>query len=178
MENQKNYLQDELNNGRKIKTLLMSHNAFWTPVIILRDKYENYHVDIHGGNLSYLNNLSTTDKEYDFIILFSSDYYDDETYLKLKTMAKSISKKENKRVSIGYSYMIPFEQRKKKELSEQIKIISIKNDVETEEAIYPPIPQLFTITELIEMTLISHDTLENQHVKKLVNNKLNPANNN
>jgi len=71
----------------------------------------------------------------DLIIWYSSRPYSEREILELKNMAFEISNNKNKRVSIGYSYSIPQEQRIDKDVSEKINIISFYNDNVFEEEI-------------------------------------------
>ena len=83
-------------------------------------------------------------------------------------MAAKISDEKEKRVSIGYSYLVPFEQRIDEEISEEIEIISFKNGDETIEKVQPT--EYSTVYDLIEVTLFKADSYENNKQYKLKNN--------
>lgn len=156
--NEKSYLIRQLEKGdRKLKILFMSHNAYWPYLQELDMQYENCSADVTGGGTSYIGirNLETDD--YDLIVYYSSTFY--ETY-ELKNMCKIasvISKNKNKRVSIGYSYIIPEEDRKDVDITEKIKIVSFNDSNAYKQTVNGF--QFFNHSDLIDMTLMVHDEL-------------------
>ena len=94
----------------------------------------------------------------DLIIYYSSDFYNEDELAELKTIAFKISNEKNKRVSIGYQYSIPFDQRPDPEVMEQIAIISYKNGKEFVEITYPT--PYSTVYDLVELTLVTADNLD------------------
>ena len=67
-------------------------------------------------------------------------------------------------MSIGYSYVVPIEERKHIDISEGIKFISFSNGEEYEETCFDT--ELFTIIDLVNLVVKSHDELDKQKVKK------------
>lgn len=76
----------------------------------------------------------------------------------MKEIALKISECKNKRVSIGYSYVSPMENRKEKDIFDEIKIVSFKDFIEYEETIDGCL--FVTPSDLIDKVLKTHDELE------------------
>ena len=154
-----------LNNGVNTSFMLMAHNAYWSQFTILERKYDNFHAYISGSGTAYTR-LRKEDipKNCDFILLDGSDYFSKDEMDKTKTMAQKISEENNKRVTIGYVYFIPKEQRIDPNIFSEIKIISLKNNVEDEETI--SIDGIHNLIFLAGIIVEKHIELENQKVLK------------
>lgn len=164
-----NYLISELKEGKNLDIVLLSHNAYWPEFQILDDHYENCKVTVFGGSTSYIKIANTQGcgqiENSDLIIFYSTGFYNEEELAELKDIAFRVSNDKNKRVSIGYLYFIPVEQRPYKDISEQIKIISFKNNEEIIEVTYP-IPY-FSPYKLAELTLATADNYDIDKTQKL-----------
>lgn len=160
-----NYLVKRLECGINTKILLFSHNSLWHYLQQFIGKYENFKIDVFGSRVGYMkiHNEYVLD-DCDFIIFDSLDYYDEDELNELKDIALKVSDDTNKRVSIGYSYIVPMEERKNKDISEEIKIISFSDCDEYEETIFRMSES--TILDLTELVVITHDELENQKVNR------------
>lgn len=159
-----NYLVNELDKGRNIKIMFVSHNAYWSNLTIINNRYKNCKVDISGECTFFGWNRQLDN--YDLIFFYSSSFFDEEDLKKLEQIASKISEEENKRVTVGYSYIIPIDKRKVENMSEEIKIVSFKNSIKNEEDI--PIDR-YSSTPLIlaELLLKTADELDNQKTKKM-----------
>lgn len=165
MNKNENYLKNRLESGKDTCMLSFSHNACWPYLQQFESRYGNCKIDIFGDGPSYLQMRANYQlNDYDFIIFYSSHYFDDEELNQIKEMAFTISQDKNKRVSIGYSYVIPIEERKHIDISEGIKFISFSNGEEYEETCFDT--ELFTIIDLVNLVVKSHDELDKQKVKK------------
>ncbi len=156
--NEKSYLIRQLEKGdRKLKILFMSHNAYWSYLQGLDMRYDNCSADVTGRGTAYigLRNINTDDD--DLILYYSSTFYEDDELQKMSEIASAIAKNKNKRVSIGYSYVIPMEDRKNKDISKEIKIVSFKGSNVYEETVNGF--EFFSCSDLIDMTLVAHDKL-------------------
>lgn len=77
-------------------------------------------------------------------------------------MALKISKINNKRVSFGYSYIVPDEKRENKNISIEIKIESVYHSRYDETTFTMP---NLTILDLSELVFTIHDELEKPKIK-------------
>lgn len=154
----KSYLIRQLEKGdRKLKILFMSHNAYWPYLQYLDMQYENCSADVTGRGTAYigLRNLETNDD--DLIIYYSSTFYEKDEWNEMCKIASGIAKNKNKRVSIGYSYIIPEEDRKNKDIAQKIKIVSFDDSNVYKQTVDGF--QFFNHSDLIDMTLMAHDEL-------------------
>lgn len=155
----RNYLIEQLENKDKnLKILFMSHNAYWSYLQNIDMDYENCIADVIGRGTAYIGLCNVELKDYDLIIYYSSTFYEEDELEEMKKIAMQISKNANKRVTIGYSYIIPIEERKDKQIPDEIKIVSIKESNEHEENIETS--PLFDKVDLINMTLMKNNELE------------------
>lgn len=164
-----NYLIGKLEEGKNLNIVLLSHNAYWPEIQKLGNHFENCNVVVFGGSTSYMKSadiqrLNQIDN-CDLIIFYSSGFYNEGELTELKDLAFRISNDKNKRVSIGYSYCIPVEQRLHEGISEQIKIVSFKNGEESIEDAYPT--PYFTAYDLAELTLATADNYDIGKQQKL-----------
>lgn len=81
-----------------------------------------------------------------------------------KKIGQKISAENNKRVTIGYVYFIPREERINPNIVSELKIISLKNDAEYEETI--SIEESYNLISLADIIVEKHNELENQKVLK------------
>lgn len=162
MEN--NYLINQLNEERNLNIVLLSHNSHWPELQIPTSHFNNCKVSVFGSSTSYMTLKNNTLKNADLIIYYSNEYYSEHELNTLKNIAFEISNNENKRVSIGYSYFIPHEQRKYENISQQIKIISFKDNEEYNEETY--LEEYFSTKDLTELTLATADYLDIEKQKK------------
>lgn len=85
----------------------------WPYLQCFERKYENFEIDIFGSSTSYMRiRLGYILRDFDFIIFNSPNYFNVGELMKLKDIAFKISKPNKKRVSIGYLYVLPMEERK------------------------------------------------------------------
>ena len=166
------YLIKKLEEGKNLNIALFSHNAYWPAIEKLDNHFENCNVIVFG---QAIHNVKRADIDIrnqfdnsDIIAFYSSDFYNEGKISELKDMAAKISDEKEKRVSIGYSYLVPFEQRIDEEISEEIEIISFKNGDETIEKVQPT--EYSTVYDLIEVTLFKADSDEKNKQYKLKNN--------
>lgn len=158
-KNEDPYLINELKSGRTINIALLSHNAYWPKIKKLDNHFENCNVAVTGGSTAYIDDKTLNEFENsDLIIFHSSKYYDEEELKDLENIAIEISRNKSKRVTIGYSYFTSVEQLTNEYLSEQVKIVSFKDEKEIiEEA---TLENSITAYELIELTLLTADNFE------------------
>lgn len=162
-----NYLINELKDGKNLDIVLLSHNAYWHELQKLDERFDNCRVTVFGSSTIY---IKSTDiygqiENSDLIIFYSRGFYDEYQIDELKDIAFRVSNDKNKRVSIGYSYFLPVEQRPYEGISRQIKIISFKNCEEfTEETYETP---YFSPYNLTELTLATVDNYDIEKTKKL-----------
>lgn len=161
MENiEDNYLANQLKSERNINIALLSHNAYWSEIMRLNSHFKNCNVVVTGGSTAYINNKGIKEfQNSDLIIFHSSKYYAEREINYLKKIAIEISKNKFKRVTIGYLYFIPVEQLKNQNSSEQIKIISFKDEKEIIKEV--TLEDSITTYDLIEFTLYTADSFEN-----------------
>lgn len=164
-----NYLTDELSNGRKIKIMLMSHNSYWYFLLKLDKEFENCFVEVFADGTIFLKNRRYNIlNDCDLILFFSSKEYSSYEFETMKKIAQRISEEKERRVTIGYSYILPIEQRKEIKYSSEIKISSYKNDTESEEIV-----NNICITDpetLAGITLEKHDDFEKTQTFKKIKN--------
>ena len=152
-----------LEEGIDTSVMLMAHNAYWSQFIKLERKYDNFHAYIFGRGTAYtLWRKEDIPKNCDFILLDSSDYFSKDEMNKTLKIAKKISEENHKRVTIGYIYFIPIEERTDPNIYSKIKIISLKNGVEDEETI--SIEEGDNLIFLASIVVEKHTALENQIV--------------
>lgn len=164
------YLISQLEEGRSLNIILVSHNAYWSAIEKLDNHFENCNITVFGGSTYYIKtaNIEKRNKieNCDCIIFYSSEFYSEEEFIELKEIAFRISNDKNKRVSVGYLYNLPPEQRPCNGILDQIKISSFKNQEETIEETYPSSPY-FTPWDLIELTLATADDYDRMKKPKL-----------
>lgn len=164
-----NYLIGKLEGGSDLNIILLSHNAYWPQLLKLGNHFENCNVSVFGGATSYIRlavdqRLSQIEN-CDLIVYYSSGFYNEGELAKLKDMASKVSNEKNKRVSIGYLYGIPVEERPHENISEQVKIVTFKNGEESTEESYPT--PYFTVYDLAELTLVTADNYDIGKQQKL-----------
>jgi len=147
-----------------IKILYMSHSDMWAYFRKIEEENNNMSVDFYRGSTYYIKNRRQYE-DCDFIIFFSSCGYADFEDKELKQLASRISIEKGKRVSVGYSYLIPKEKRTNLLKQEEIKIYSFKDGIEYEDTVNSP--EYFTPINLFELVLFAHDELENPKTKKI-----------
>ena len=161
------YLINELKRGRYINVGLLCHNAYWYDITKLHKYYENFNVAFTADSIVHINDIVLKEFENSDLIIFdSSNYYDERQITELKTIAIDISNKKSKRVTIGYSSLIPVEQKTKKNQLIQIKIVSFKDGQEITEEV--TIEDFITTHELIDLTLNIADNYENNKQSLLI----------
>lgn len=105
--------------------------------------------------------------DYDLILFYSSEGYKANELLYLKNIAHQISNDNSKRVTIGYSYILPKDKRIYENIPEEIKLISFKDSSELEEITYGI--EYFNILDLTTLALTKHNELENTKTLKKEN---------
>lgn len=170
MEFNESYLKSVLDTGRNLNIISMSHNAYFSQLQILARRYNNIKIDILGGKTSYIkireNTGYPTLDNPDLIILYSSFIEEDEELETLKNMARKASQEQRKRVTVGYAYIVPWEERDNKKSLHKVKVVSISDDEEYTETI--PAEQFFQPLNLIDVTLQVHDELSNQYKRNRI----------
>ena len=162
------YLTMQLDNGNILKVLLLSHNAYWTELQGLSDYYKNLELKVNGESTTYLEMYKNQlEIDYDLILFYSSEQYQEDELLYLKELAFQISNDNNKRVTIGYSYILPKDKRICEDILEEIKLISFKDYIEHEETTYGI--EYFNTLDLATLALNEHNELENVKTLKKEN---------
>lgn len=163
------YLMNRLEDGNCLNIVLLSHNAYWPEIQKLDHHFENCNVVVFGSSTSYIRIADNQKREKiensDLIIFYSSGFYNEKGLTELKDIAFRISNNKNKRVSIGYLYCIPVEQRLDENISGKIKIVSFKNGEEVTEEVYPT--PYFSAYDLAELTLAMADSYDSVKQRKL-----------
>ncbi len=154
------YFINYLNEGNSIKTCFMVHNAYWPSLEKLNNHFNNCQIDTFGSSPAYLNSIkSDADSDYDLLILSSNGSYSDYDIQRLKNMAKEISKKKDKRVTIGYKYFIPKEDRENKTHTEELEIISFKSGNNDYKETILIMNKPFSIIDFLNYTTAKHNEM-------------------
>jgi len=168
MEFNESYLKSVLDTKRNLNVISMSQDAYFYQVQMLAHRYDNIKIDIFGGKTSYIKNRENmghpTLDNPDLIILYSSFIEEDKELETLKDMTRKVSKAQGKRVTTGYAYIIPWEERETKKSLHEVKVLSILGDEEYIETI--PTAQFFQPLNLLDITLQVHDELNKQFKRK------------
>lgn len=159
-----NHFIERLENGISTSLMLVAHNAYWSQFKMLERRYGNFHVYIFGSGTSTRRRKEDIPKDCDFILLNGPDYFFEEEMDEIKKIGQKISEENNKRVTIGYVYSISREERVDSNVYREIKIISLKNNVEDEETI--SIEENYNLIFIAGMIAGKHTELENQKVLK------------
>lgn len=154
-----------LENGTETKMLLLSHNALWPELQRFERRYENFELEIFGENTVYINiqlrNKGYTLPDVDFIVFYSSTFYDSDELEYLKKLAMQYSIDGQKRVTVGYSFVVPEEKRSSKEITDAIEIYSVKNGGEDGGALLDaPESMYFTTLALTDIVTEYHEIFE------------------
>ncbi len=99
-------------------------------------------------------------------MLDGSDFFFEDELEETKKIGQKISLENNKRVTIGYVYFMPKGKSTNSNITSEIKIISIKDNVEDEETI--SIEGSYNLILLAGMIVEKHNELENQNVLKKI----------
>ena len=167
MEKQNSIFINRLENNIPTNIAIFSHNSVWPYLQVYEDHYNNCSIDVYGESLTYIGIQKKKPVESDIILFFSSKQFEEDELNKLKEIAFSISEEKQKRVSIGYSYMVPKSEREDESIADQVKLVSFKNSIEDEETTWGI--NSFNIFDLLEMTLSKHNELEHQMTIKKTN---------
>lgn len=163
-----NYFIKTLESGNDTHLMLMSHNAYWSQFTKLEKRFNNFHIYIFGSSTSYTRmRKNDIPKDCDFILLDGSDYFSKNEMNEIKRIGQKISEDNNKRVTIGYVYFISQQERIDPNSNREIKIISIKNNLEDEETI--SIEDNENLLFFAGLIAKKHDELEDQQVLKKSN---------
>ncbi len=159
-----NYFIDRLEKGINTKIMLMAHNAYWFQLKKFEKIYSNFEVKVFGSSTAYLRmRKNDIPNDCDFIILDSSNFYSEDDFLEIKKIALKMSCESNKRVSIGYVYFIPLYKRTEPKMSNEIKIVSFKNN-NFDETIIPL--SSYDLLSLADIIVNMHNELENHMILK------------
>ncbi len=168
-----------IENGN-INVCCMAHNAHWAPLEIMSKNTPNLNIDIYGDSPNYLLMRNFYEyhykdyqewgeaNDYDLIILDSSYPYTKEILDILENLALTMSKNNNKRVTIAYQYVVPIEE-KTKDCDSMVIIESCNDELDYYENINIEKALYFTNIDLLELTL-------EKHLKKLENDYSNTLN--
>ena len=105
--------------------------------------------------------------DYDLILFYSSEGYQENELLYLKNLAYQISNDKEKRGTIGYSYILPKDKRIYENIPEEIKLINFKDSSELEEITYGI--EYFNTLDLAILALTKLNELENAKTLKKKN---------
>lgn len=142
---EENPFVQRLKEGIDTKMLLISHNTEWINLLIYENRFENFELQPFGSISNIERHLMQTGytlPDVDFIIYYSSNFFDEGEFAYLKRMAQKYSTDGQKRVTVGYSFCIPKKERKSKDITDAIEIYSIKDGVESEASLDAP-PALY-----------------------------------
>lgn len=157
-----NHLIKRLEEGKNTQVMLVAHNAYWCQLEKFKRRYNNFKICVFGSGTAYARmRKNDIPKDCDFIILDGSDLYRDDEFCETKKMAMRMSEESNKRVSMGYVYVIPMDKRSNPNICSEIKIASFKNGDFYEETI--PVSS-YDLLILADMIVKTHNELENQIV--------------
>lgn len=159
-----NYIVNELEKGRNLKILFISHNACLFNLQQL-EKFENCKIEI-SSRYAFRTLRKNKVEDFDLIFYYSSDYFDVDDLKYLDDMISKISQNEQKRVTLGYTYRIKVEEMIDKNLSEKMKIISYNNDVKDE--ITTDVDAHTNPLNLAEMILRISDEFDEIKAKKYI----------
>lgn len=152
------------NKNDNIKMLYLSHSNMWECLEKIKEDNDNVSIDFYKGSTYYIKNKNQYE-DCDFIIFYSSFGYADFEEHELKELGSRISNQKGKRVSVGYSYVIPKEQRTDLLKNLEVKIYSFKEESEYEDTISAP--EYFTPIDLMKLVISIHSELENSKIKKI-----------
>lgn len=102
--------------------------------------------------------------DYDFIIFYSSNYYNENALDFLLQLASKISDDNKKRVSFGYFSLIPFEKREAEAGYYFINLLSVKNGKKIPSDFFESSDIM--LLELVDRVVGFHDELLNQKTRK------------
>ena len=161
-----NYLINELESGKQIKILCMCHNGYCSQLEKINRRYGNCEMDFIQSGLSLKNVHEMCDlpDDYDYLLFYSDELFNQKDYDEMKDIAFQISN-NGKRVSIGYSYMIPVAERKTKDITQEFRMSSFKNSTEWEEKSFG-FP-FFDVIDLADSVVSFHNELEKAKVKQI-----------
>lgn len=159
-----NYLINELENERKLNIMFISHNAYWYNLQQLEKKYENCQVDI-SGCCAFKSWNKDKGENSDLIFYYSDGYFDENDLEYLEQKISRISQNENKRVSLGYSYLIPYGERIDENISEKMIIVSYCDNIRDE--IIVDIDSLLPPLSIAGVILKTSDDLNKQKIKRI-----------
>lgn len=155
-----------LESGAETRMLLLSHSSMRTELLICENRYENFELETFGSSTVSID-MRLRDKGYtlpdvDFIVFYSSTFYDSDELEYLKKLAKQYSIDGEKRVTVGYSFVVPKEKRSSKDITDAISIYSVKNGGEDGGALLDaPESMYFTTLALTDIVTEFHETFEN-----------------
>lgn len=169
MNMEENSFIERLNQGIDTRLMLMVHNAYWNKFQKLDRIYNNFHVYIFGNGIGYvIRRKEAIPKDCDFILLDCSNFFSKVDLDITKLIGQKISEENNKRVTIGYVYSIPTEERIDPNISNELKIISFKNNIEDETTI--SIEDDYNLISIAGLITKKHNELEEQMtLKKSIN---------
>lgn len=143
-----NYLLDNLKKGRKLNVVLASHNAHWVELQIIHNHFKDFNLKVMFDRPLDIEYDGQKVEDCDIIVCFTSKYYDEKVFEKIKELGIRISNQNDKRVTIGYSTL-------PKENENSVHILSIKDSKIVKEDV-AKLPR-FTSTVLTNIVLCMHD---------------------
>lgn len=149
------------------KICFMAHNAHW-PYVEIEGRNLGYEVETFGSSTSYLKRGGKKNSTYDIILLSNSNPYKQSELDSITKMAKKISDKSQKEVTIGYCYGIPMEKREN-ECSQEVIIKSINK--EEENTMIISTNSDFSEIDLLYLAVEKHNGKENEHLGKNLQKK-------
>ena len=151
-----------------MKLLYISHYAYWYYLAQVEEKYKDCKGDYFADETTNIQKKATRYyDDYDYILYFSANYKKQSEIDKLITLAESIAKEKGKRVTIGYSYVIPTDQRINENIFCSVELISVKEDkIDRELLKGEQLKPKFNPMDLMEFVNHKHEELEHQKQKK------------
>lgn len=157
------YLIDQIEKKRKIKAAFIGHNAYGSQILSLNE-FDNCDIDIFGKTYSKWKLYDEDRKAIpnDFIVLYSSTFFDENVLNSLTHDILELSNLLEKRITTGYLSVIPEEDRITSEQGYLVKILSVKNDDTYEENII--LEEHMLPRTLLSLVMETHDELEQKKV--------------
>lgn len=153
-------LIEELENGRKLDVLLITDKKYLMNLLGLHSFYPNLNVIVLEKIDNYKRVLEDIEN-IDIIINYHSENENLADLDQLEEIALKYSIDNNKRVTIGYSYIDPYDKG-----LDNIDLVSYKNKVNV--MTQCEIDNDYTPFDLLQITLNEHDDFEKQKVLRII----------
>ncbi len=164
----KDYLFNSLKEGREseIKICFMAHNSKWQYYEALAQNFTNISIDVFGSSTMYLNRFNKLARDdYDIIILNSNNGYEDYELSYLSEMAQTISRKKDKKVSLGYCFYVPDDDNNQLNHQEAL-VITYENNLDYKCHLIGENKD--TLSYFFEFVVKIHDQYDSSKIKKVI----------